>query len=448
MTDSSFEDARLQLAQKVKQFCAGYGLYGNVIYYAPSPFTREDESNRNRLYIIAGTSPAFGTDPPPDWIQPDQIIRRNKRNCKLFYPDAWALELSSGMQEIEIMDQLKKYSVSTDFLALQYQEQGLPMPEKLRLAEVNHLMHLYDQSLWNAGQPKRQMKYHAELNWFFRRERSKNLFRKKWLDYYRSEKYPDEGGPLAKLRGYFRRNRPEISMEQLFDTNENVKKLELQEYEFRHFRKYMADFYPEVSFVVGDRETVNHGLFSASSEGQDEIRNVSLEEYNAVRKERFAEEGYAALANMNPNSWIFRDIYYRAVDEPIIASVCSKMRSEYAKCNSLEELSQYGEMAMRDIPEGDFMNFVSLAKTNGLRFYIDTDGDYAIPAFDTVHVLYNTCQEDKMAGIFDRLCSDKLFGTQFSNPMPTLERQITHSKQQSNTVSPPVTDQQSLSERD
>ena len=178
MTDSSFEDARLQLAQKVKQFCAGYGLYGNVIYYAPSPFTREDESNRNRLYIIAGTSPAFGTDPPPDWIQPDQIIRRNKRNCKLFYPDAWALELSSGMQEIEIMDQLKKYSVSTDFLALQYQEQGLPMPEKLRLAEVNHLMHLYDQSLWNAGQPKRQMKYHAELNWFFRRERSKNLFRK------------------------------------------------------------------------------------------------------------------------------------------------------------------------------------------------------------------------------------------------------------------------------
>jgi len=448
MIDASFEEARIQLAQKVKHFCAVYGLYGNVIYYEPSPFTREDESNRNRLYIIAGTSPAFAEDPTPSWIQPDQIIRRNKRNCKLFYPDAWALELTPGMQEIEIMNRLKKYSVPTEFLALQYQEQGLPLPEKLRLAEVNHLMHLYDQNLWNAYRPERQLKYHSELNWFFRRERSKNPLRKKWMDYYRSEKFPDEGGPLAKLRGYFRRNRPEVSMEQLFDTNENVKKLELQEYEFRHFRKYIADFYPEVSFVVGDREIVNHGLSSASSENQDEVRNVSLEEYNTVRKERFAEEGYAALANMNPNSWVFRDIYYRAVDEPIIASVCSKMRLEYAKCNSLEELSQYGEMAMLDIPEGDFMNFVSLAKTNGLRFYIDTNGDYAVPAFDTVHVLYNTCQEEKIAGVFARLCSDKISDKQLSDPLPTLERQITHIKQQSTTVSAPAADQKSLPERD
>lgn len=448
MYPPSFEDNRPQLVQRIKHICASYGLYGNVVYYSPSPFTCDGDSNRNRLYIIAGISPAFGEDQLPEWIQPDQIIMRNKRNIKLFYPDAWALELTPGTQEIEVLDQLKDYAEHVSFLSFQYRDHGLPMPEKLRLAEVNHLMTLYDQSLWNSDQPRVQRKYQSGLDWFFKREKSTMPFRQKWLDYYRSEKFPDEKGPISKLRGYFKRNNPEVSIQQLFDTNENLKKLELQEHEFRYFRKFIADCYPEVSFAVGDREVVNHGVTPPSASDTVSVRNVTLEEYDAVRKERFAEEGFEALANMNPSYWVFRDIYYRAVDEPIIASVRNSIRLQYAKCNPLEELCHFGEMSMKAIPESSFMNFVSLAKTNGLRFYIDTKGDYALPSLDTVHVLYNVCQEDKMFGILERVNQDKVIDLQDADPRPSLENQITYSKQHSYIVSAPETEQKTLPERD
>ena len=150
---------------------------------------------------------------------------------------------------------------------------------------------------------------------------------------------------------------------------------------------------------------------------------------------------------MNPSYWEFRDIYYRAVDEPIIASVCNMMRLQYAKCNSLEELTRFGELSMLDIPESSFMNFVSLAKTNDLRFYIDTKGDYAVPSLDTVHVLYNTYQGEKLFGILDRLNQDLTSDMHSSNPHPSLENRITYSKQYSYSVSTPAEDQKELPER-
>ena len=448
MTAPSFEESRKLLAQKVQRFCSSYGLYGNVVYYAPSPFTRADESNRNRLYIIAGLHPDFAKEPLPAWIQPDRLLQRNLRNNKLFYTDAFVLEVTPGLQEIEITNALRHYAQHASFLLAQYRGEGLPLPQKMRLHEVNHLMSLENQYLYHIGQPRAKSDYLAFQKALFRRERKRNPLHKKWLDYYCSEHFPDGEGPIARIRGFFRRNNPEISVERLFDTNENIKKLELQEYEFRHFRKYIQDLHPEVCFAVGNRETVNHGLTPASKVNQVLVRNVTLEEYNAVRKARFAEEGYAALADMNPSKWIFRDIYYRAVDEPIIASVCSKMRLEYAKCNTLEELSDYGELAVIDVPEPDFMNFVSLAKTNGLRFYIDTNGDYALPSLDTVHVLYNTCQEEKMSGIYARLCNDKLSHMEISDAMPTLESQISHSKEHMRPACTPAADEQSLHQRE
>lgn len=448
MIDPSFEANRQRLADDIRQTCSDYGLYGNVIYHAPSPFTLSDKCNRNRFYIIAGTDPAFGQDPPPAWLAPDEIIRRNSRNSKLFYTDAWVLNLSSDISRIDVQDQLVEYAKRTEFLSRLYHAQGLSLPVKLRLSEINQLISLYENHAGASDYPALQKKYQAALRSFFRKEKRRNPIYRQWMAYYRSEKYPDGKGPLTKLYGFLRRKNPEISMRQLFDTNDDLKKLELQEYEYSYFRKFMADCYPEISFAVGDREVVNHGLTPKALADKLPVRNVTLEEYNSIRKERFSKEGYAALANMNPSYWEFRDIYYRTSDEPIIASVYNTMRLQYADSNALEELTRFGDLAICDIPDSCFMNFVSLAKSNGLRFYIDTKGDYAVPSFRTIHVLYNTCQEDKMSGIINRLIQDKVSLSHASDMCPTLQNQIDHSRQQSQATSVPTSEQKRLHERD
>ncbi len=427
MVDEMLGESLQNFSRQVKQVCGEYGLYGNVIYYAPSPFTCPDQNNRNRFYIIAGPSPDFGQDTVPAWLDPEQIIQRNKRNCKLFYPGAWALDLSSGISQIEALDQLVEYAKRTEFLTFQYGQYGMSLPEKLRLSEVNHLITFFDQTLWTAANPAIQKKYQSALDDFFKGENSKNRLRRAWMDYYRSEKFPDGKGPMAKITGFLRRHKPEIRHELLRETNDDLRKLQMQEYEFQYFRDFMATCYPEVSFSIGDREVVDHGLTPLSIQDKVSVRNVTWEEYAAVRKERFAAEGYDALAGLNPSRWEFRDIYYRAIDEPIIASVYNSMVLQYAKCNPLEELTHYGALALEDIPASNFMNFVSLAKANGLRFYIDNKGDYAVPSFQSIHVIYNTCQSEKMSGILDRLLHDKVAYSHALGFRPSLENQIEHS---------------------
>lgn len=429
MSEAFYGESLQNLALQVKKICREYGLYGNVIYYAPSPFTRPDHSNRNRFYIVAGTSQDLQRDTLPSWLDPEEIIRRNSRNCKLFYPAVWAVDLSSGVSFMDAIDQLVEYAKRTEFLATQCAQYELALPSKLRLSEVNHLITQFDKSLWSADQPRMQKRYQSTLDRFFKGEKRLNRLYRAWMDYYRSEKFPDGKGPLAKLTGFLRRQNPQVKHELLQKTNDNLRKLQLQEYEYQYFRDFMSTCYPDVSFAVGKREVVDHGLPPLVLQNKVPVRNVTWEEYAAVRKERFAEEGYNALADMNPSRWEFRDIYYRAIDEPIIASVYNAMSLQYAKCNALDELEQYGEMAMEDIPASNFMNFVSLAKANGVRFYIDTKGDYAVPSFQSIHVLYNTCQADKMSGIVSRLLHDKVAYSHTLDFRPSLENQIEHSQQ-------------------
>lgn len=214
-------------------------------------------------------------------------------------------------------------------------------------------------------------------------------------------------------------------MEQLMETNGDLRKLQMQDFEYKYFREFIAECHPEVSFAVGTKEVVNHGLTPPSARDKVPVRHVTWEEYAAIRKARFADEGYAALADIKPSCWNFQDIYYRAVDEPIVASVYNMITLEYAKCNPLQELMQFGELCMEDLPLNNFMNFVSLAKANGLRFYIDTRGDFATPSFDTIHVVYNECQKEKMASIIDRLINDKVvYSHALDMDQPSLQKRI------------------------
>ena len=141
-----------------------------------------------------------------------------------------------------------------------------------------------------------------------------------------------------------------------------------------------------------------------------------------IRKQRFAKEGWDALKDLKMAYWEFRDICFRDVDEPIVASIYHKITLDYAKCNPLGELRNHGAMHLAQITATDFMNFVSLAKANGLRFYIDTDGLYSMPSLKHVNILYNEEQAEILAGIVGRMMNDKVNHSHMMDKLPLQKR--------------------------
>lgn len=424
MTRQELEAVRQDNAAIVKSDCALHGLYGNVVYYEPSPIAN---SSKNRMYIVAGMDPKLGKDPFPKNLHPDEMLQAIRRNDKLFYPQAWVLDLLETKDEIVARQSLAEYCQKAAFIGLLYAEYGLPAPKVLRESEVHQLLAFRSRLDSPAASPAMKKKIRKDLDRFFRREKTTNRFRRNWLNYFRSEKFPDDKGPLSKIAGFLSRNRCEVPLEQLMDCNPNVSKLEMQEYEYQIFQKLVQDRYPFVTYAVGDKDVVDHGLNKATRRDDSPFgKCVSAEEYAVIRKERFAEEGWDCVANLKPAYWEFRDIYYKDCDAPFIASLYQHITLQYAKCDSLGDLKSRSALRLQKVPANDFMNFVSLAKANKMRFYIDTLGEYEVPALDSVNVLYNEHQQHKMDYVLDRMIQDKVnFAPVLNTPSrPTLNSLI------------------------
>lgn len=406
MTRQDLEAIRKNNAAVVQSVCREYGLYGNVVFYEPSPIA---DSSMNRMYVVAGLDPSFARDPFPKLLRPDEMLRAIQRNDRLFYPRAWVMDLLDNKEEIAVIQSLTDYASKASFISGLYAQYGLPAPVALRESEVHQLIRFQDVLDSPVSTPAMKSKAKKDIDWFFRREKSKSKFRQNWLRYFRSEKFPDDKGPLAKIRGYLRREKSETSLHQLMDTNKDVSKLEMQEYEFKIFQKLIQERYPFVTYAVGDKSVVDHGINKATQRDDSPFgKCVTAEEYAVVRKERFAEEGWDCVANLKPAYWEFRDIFYKDCDEPLIASIYQHITLQYAKCDSLGDLKKLGPMRLQKVPVNDFMNFVSLAKANKMRFYIDTLGEYEKSSLDTVNVLYSECQQKKMDGVVQRMIDDKV----------------------------------------
>lgn len=417
MNRQELESIRKNNAAVVKKICGEYGLFGNVIYHEPSPIPG---SSLNRMYIVAGVDPVFEKDKLPNNLHPDEMQQAIHRNPNLFYPRAWVFDLKENNDEVAATQSLVDFCRKSEFLTRLYGEYNMRPPKFLRLSEVNQLIN-YRNTLDNPmATPGMKRKCKKDLDWFFRREKSKSKFRQNWLQYFRSEKFPDDKGPVAKILGFLRRDKNEIPLDQLMDNNSNISKLEMQEYEFKIFQELMEKQYPFVTYAAGEKRVVDHGLSKATQRDDSPFgKCVSAEEYAVVRKERFATEGWDCVANLKPAYWEFRDVYYKDCDAPIIASVYQHITLQYAQPNSIGELRDHGVLSLQKVPVKDFMNFVSLAKANHLRFYVDTRGDFEKPVLDTVNVVYNDHQKGKMSEIMGRMVKDKVT---FSHIMETPAR--------------------------
>lgn len=401
------QDIHLSSDIHCKKICSEYGLFGNFFYYTPSPI---EESDRNRVYFIAGIDPALGGDVLPQGYFPEDLLRRQERCKKLFYPHTFVMDFTEENSRKFATEQLVDYCKKTEFLQNLYSLYGLEVPEKLRISEVHQLSEFYDILHSPHADYSVRKKCRKDLDWFFRREKAGGL-RKAWLDYFRSEKFPDDSGPIGRIGGFLTRQKQQTSIDQLMDSHEKLHKLCMQEHEYQYFVKYIRNLYPEVTYSSGAKEVINNGTGNPKHTEPLLGKRISGEEYAALKRDRFAAEGWEGIANCKEAYFEFRDVYYKACDEPLIASVYNSITLAYAKCSPLEELTRLASqspLCLADVSIGDFMNFVSLAKANHLRFYIDNTGQFAIPSLDKVRVIYNAHQKDLLESILNRMIEDKV----------------------------------------
>ena len=412
---SSGQDILLPVDIHCQKICSEYGLFGNFFYYAPSPI---DESDRNRLYFIAGIDPSLGSEALPAYVYPEDLLRRQQRCNKLFYPQVYVIDFTEGDSRKFVSEELVEYCKKAEFLQTLYAQYGMDVPPKLRLNEVSRLSEFFDILHNPDTDPRIRKKCQKDLDWFFRRERSTG-FRKRWLDYYRSDRFPDDRGPVGRIIGYLRRNRQKTDILQLMDCSEKLHKLVMQEHEYKYFIKHMRELYPDVSYCSGPKEIINNGVHNPKHSESVLGKRITGEEYAALRSARFAEEGWEFIADCKEGYFELRDVYYKACDEPLVASVYHSITLGYAKCNGLEELTRIADkspLRLADISASDFMNFVSLAKANHLRFYIDNTGQYAIPALGKIRVIYNQHQGELLQSILTRMTEDKVAYSHLSGP--------------------------------
>lgn len=139
--------------------------------------------------------------------------------------------------------------------------------------------------------------------------------------------------------------------------NSDIKKLEMQEHEYKLWSDYLAKHYPEVTYVEGDKDVVNHGVDKPGDEPLKPFgRRITGEEFAVIRKERFAEEGWDCLADVKPSYWEFRDVYYKEADAALVAEAYHAVTLQYAKPDDLSTLMCNGPIEMMDISCSDLMN--------------------------------------------------------------------------------------------
>lgn len=402
----ALEDQRIKFANQIQDVCKNYGVFGNVILYRPSPL---EGSRRNKMYLIAGRDPSIASENLPEDFNPADYLHRNLRNERLFYTDVFIHELSSDSNRMMAMEQLIEYCKYTEFLSALYARYRMEPPLKLRRFEIRQLM--------DARTKQRRVQMDGvwrnateALNDYFEHEKKTGI-QKDWLDFFRSNKYPDDAGPFERLNAFRNRNHPEVSMKQLMSCSDRIQTLEMQEHEYSRFSKIIQSNYPGISYAVSKKMMIDNGAEPTKQELEHEYgKRVTGEQYDRIRDERFAKESWSCIMDLIPSSFEIRKVSFASIDEPYIAAAFHEASLLYAQKDTLSTIQQRGGSlrlyAFPIEPREAFMNFVSLAFSNQLPFHLDTTGVLETPSLDRINVIYSSCDEELFFDILERIVNE------------------------------------------
>ncbi len=396
-------------AERIDILCKQYGLHGQIIERRPYP-----ASNKTEKYIY------IGFEPKPADTDVTEIAARPKRNTKVFFPKQYAIKLDCE-NESKLLFEIQSamdYCRDAEFVRNIYFEYGTPVPDRIlgtdfqRLVELSRVLNTTDLDI--SG----KLIYLKSLARFFKRERTKNPFLKKWLEYRRSDRFLYGGSIFAHLKRLFSKKR-NIHLDALQNNCLSVSNAVLPAHRLKDFVNYMDQNYPEVCYSIGPKCVTDYGILSDKQKAAFTTfgtvnpygNTVSYETFCRVLDEKFQSEGYEAIKNLNPSKWEMHSLSYSLADEPFIAKAFYNIAYKFAKKDNFQyikdRVSYRGEDLAVEIPSDDLLNFISLANANGLHYFFDNYGYYGIPNLDTVFVAYNANDQKLVDGILNRMVRDR-----------------------------------------
>ena len=394
------------LETNYNRVCKPYGVSCKVVSKSKYVFSKEKDN-----YLVFSTK-----DIPMDLNVKDVYIR-NERSNWLFYTDYFVVKLDENSSPLGLVEAAVSYCKTVEFLKKLFSEFKTPLPTVIREDEIGALKE-YNRGRNNTSIPaSARSKYNKGLKKFFKQERTRSKFLQKWRAFSRTDKY-DRKASFWKMLRDFRKRKSQITEHRLLhETNDDLKTALINEHEFDKFKVDMQRLFPDVLYGVSEREVQNEGFDLKRNKRKpiDKIDSgpfgklVTYAAYCEEREKKFATMGFDAISNLNPAYYETRQLTYKEIDEPFIASVLNTIRFAYAKSDNLHDVRnpELDIVSFVDVPVGDMMNFVSLTKSNHVPFYLDCFGKFGRANLETIRVVYNPADNVMMKSIVHRMIDEK-----------------------------------------
>lgn len=367
-----------QLFNYASDVAKEYGVFSKMV-------VKDNYSGKPDIYLV------FGLDPIEENINPVEIINRNNRSTNLFYPENFAVNINDG-NPLLIWESIVSYLSSVEFLYELYSEFRVPLPQKIRSDELAALISFYCGKNNPNYDSETRSNYAKGLKEFFKQEASRGKFLSEWQEFYRSDLFDKDKSFVGNFFIFLKRHEPETKLDVLLESNFELKKAYIPEHYYDEFRNTIKEKYPDVKYTVSDKKIVDKGMIVDPKTKLATTTQFGLtvtdKQYDKICERRFAEEGYKCLDGLNQSYFEGRDIFYKATDENIIASVFNNIRLRWAKCPSIESLREKGRIEKIEIPYSQMKNFYVSMQQYNVPFVIDNDVNNN-PSLDVVHVLYN-----------------------------------------------------------
>lgn len=407
-----------------------YGVQCKV--FTRNKYVYSDKKDR---YVV------FSPHKIPDDLNVKQIYVRNERSNMLFYTDYHVVKIDEDTSMLGLVASATNFCKTVEFLKKIFAEFKTPLPKVIRGDEIGGLKE-FNQGRKNKDlPPEGRADFQKGLQKFFKQENSRSKYAQKWRAFSRTDKYDRKASFWKMFRDFYRRDSQIVDLNLLHETNDDLNSTLINEHEFVKFKEEMKRLHPDVLYSVSEVEVQNEGFDVKRNKNKpiDKIKRgpsgklVTFQAYCEECEKRFATEGYPAILDLTPAYYETRQLYYKEIDEPFVASVLNSIRFAYAKSNNLQRVQVPGTdiVSYIDMPVDDMMNFVSLAKANNVSFHLDFSGRFGKANFEKLRVVYSPMQDEMMHSIVERLIKEKceFDHIQVAQPdMIPLERRISEAR--------------------
>ena len=354
--ETLLNDRRMQMVTKN---AAQYGVSAAVIDYGAG-----SDLASGGYYIVAGLG--HFPDISTNGVTPKSIEKQSARNENLFYPKAFAQEISADNTDT-VIDDLTLYCQRAEIIAALYREHNCEIPDVMCFGEMSNLISFNDSASNPAYDYVLRGEYLRLIDRFFENEAkiARSRGHRELMEYVRSDRY---NGPLDRFRkdlSYYRlKGKQEIPLPLLQATGTEIVRSYFDESIFQDMKQTLS-YAPYVFYSSGPLEKHDYGRISGSRDPwKNEKRCFEL-----------------------------RPVYYKKIDEAEIAS--AYIRAKFINVPTKESIAgglretapADGRPVARYVPFRAMNEFIRLAGADSLPFTFDYDGTLLYPTFSKIPVI-------------------------------------------------------------